>query len=74
MPDGAALEEQLQKWIDAVPPERRANAAVTAARLSACRRCPWLDGGLCGKCGCYVELRAVKSNQFCPDVPPRWLE
>lgn len=74
VPGGEALAERLRAWIAAVPPEQRADEAAVRARLGACRRCPWLDGGLCGQCGCYVELRATKRNQFCPDVPPRWRE
>ena len=66
------LAAKMKAWVDAIPPEDRAPDAAVQARLEACRRCPWLNGGLCGQCGCYVELRAAKARRRCPDVPPRW--
>ncbi|MBR1822440.1 MAG: hypothetical protein IJ769_12585 [Clostridia bacterium] len=61
-----------QAWIDALPPERRADDATFRARLAACRDCEHLASGTCGLCGCYVEYRASQKARRCPDVPARW--
>lgn len=72
IPGGEELARQMEAWINAIPPERRADGSAAAERLAACRGCPHLADGLCGLCGCYVELRVAKREQRCPDVPPRW--
>lgn len=42
------------------------------ARLTVCRACDHLTDGMCALCGCFVEVRAVKRSQNCPDLPHRW--
>lgn len=42
------------------------------SRLSVCKSCEHLADGMCALCGCFVEVRAIKSNQICPDLPRRW--
>lgn len=69
---GESLDALLLEWIDAIPEAQRADGDVYAARLSACRECPWLSGGTCGLCGCYAAYRAAKRAQRCPDLPARW--
>ncbi|MBE5807140.1 MAG: hypothetical protein E7317_02245 [Clostridiales bacterium] len=70
VPDGAALRAQIDAWIAALPAEQRADEAEAARRLGICRECRWLRDGTCGLCGCYVELRAAKRAQRCPEG--RW--
>lgn len=36
-------------------------------RLSYCKNCDYLISGMCRKCGCYVEIRAVLKDKSCPD-------
>ncbi len=72
VPGAEALATLNRQWIEALPPERRADAATYAARLSACRACEHLSAGTCALCGCYVEYRAAQSRQRCPDVPHKW--
>lgn len=36
-------------------------------RLSYCKKCEFLIAGMCRKCGCYVEIRAVIKNKSCPN-------
>ena len=31
-----------------------------------CKECKYLNEGLCGACGCFVELRAVIAVNRCP--------
>ncbi len=35
-------------------------------RLSVCRDCDRLLDATCLKCGCYVEIRALKVDVHCP--------
>lgn len=36
-------------------------------RLSLCKECEFLISGMCRKCGCYVEIRALLKNKNCAD-------
>ena len=63
---------KIRESVAALPAWDRAEAQVMQARLEACRMCPHLDQGTCGRCGCYVELRAALKQGRCPDVPGRW--
>lgn len=36
-------------------------------RLSFCKNCDNLISGMCLKCGCYAEIRAILKNKSCPD-------
>ena len=71
-PGAEALAALNRQWIEALPEERRADAALYRARLEACRCCGHLAAGTCALCGCYVEYRAAQRRQRCPDVPGRW--
>ena len=70
--DGKKLFELIQEYIAAIPEEERAGEKTYAERLAACRECDWLASGMCRQCGCYVEARAAKRRQRCPDVEPKW--
>ena len=35
-------------------------------RLSVCKECNNLLDATCLKCGCYVEIRAIKKDAHCP--------
>lgn len=72
MPSEKELHEIIRDRIAAMPEEQRAEEATVDARLMVCRDCDHLMSGTCALCGCYVELRAAKKSQRCPDVPGRW--
>lgn len=40
---------------------------VYKSRLNECRQCDNLISGMCLKCGCYAEVRAVLKDKSCPD-------
>lgn len=63
----------LKAYIAAYPPEKRVADSVYKARLEQCRSCEHLYQGMCRKCGCFVELRALKPHMDCPAVPPKWM-
>ena len=72
MPGEKALAALIRERIELLPEEERAGAEVVAARLAVCKGCDRLVSGTCALCGCYVELRAAKGKQRCPEVPAKW--
>ena len=64
--------QTIAELIALLPEEKRTPAAEYAARLESCRVCEALNAGTCGRCGCYVELRAAKAWMNCPHIQPRW--
>lgn len=71
-PDEAELAEIIRERIETLPEEERTPDREYAFRLSKCRTCSHLQRGTCAMCGCYVEIRAARKNQRCPDVPVKW--
>ena len=59
-------------WIDALKAHERASDQIRAARLADCEQCEYLEQATCALCGCYVDYRAARRMQYCPDLPPRW--
>ncbi len=60
------------EYISSLDESVKCSGAEYAARLTVCRSCEHLSEGMCALCGCFVEVRAVKKNQNCPDLPHRW--
>lgn len=71
--EAAALDAlaDIQGRLDKLSPEERADEALYNQRLEACRECDHLIGGVCMKCGCYVEFRAGFKKMKCPNVGGR---
>lgn len=44
-------------YIDRIEEDSKADKAVYEDRLAVCKECKYLNEGLCGACGCFVELR-----------------
>lgn len=66
------LSELIAERILLIPPDKRADDILYKRRLELCGGCDFLNNATCGKCGCYAELRAAKSDMHCPDVPSKW--
>lgn len=56
----------------AMPRRVRTPDAEYAARLEHCRTCPSLNAGTCMQCGCYVEMRAARTDMHCPLDKAPW--
>ena len=67
--DKNAYMENLYAYIDRIEEDSKADKAVYEDRLAVCKECKYLNEGLCGACGCFVELRAVQKVRKCPDLP-----
>lgn len=62
----------LIQYVNNYPVEKRADDEVYNKRLSICRQCDRLSQGMCSICGCYVQLRAVKKDMYCPHDDKKW--
>ncbi len=57
----------VKDYIDTIDNSLKVNDDLYLKRLSFCKECDNLISGMCLKCGCYVEIRAVFRNKSCPD-------
>lgn len=63
---------KLQDYIANIPQEDKVSDAEYEKRLMLCDSCSEMRDGLCGQCGCYVAVRAVRKTGYCPHVRARW--
>lgn len=59
--------EKIKKLIELMPETEKAENDEYLRRLTLCKICEKLSSGTCIACGCYVELRAIKKKNHCPD-------
>lgn len=59
-------------YIDNLDDSLKVKKEEYAKRLALCRKCDYLIAGMCLKCGCYVEIRAVLKDKSCPDAENNW--
>lgn len=57
----------IQKRMQRIPEKEKTPQEIYQARLTACRQCDFLLGGICMKCGCYPEFRAAFRKNRCPN-------
>lgn len=68
----SAEYNDVQTFISVLSDEQKVSNEVYTARLEVCRHCSSLEEGTCMKCGCYVEMRAIKKRLSCPDEDDKW--
>ena len=66
------ISRAIAARISAIPEEQRVSEDEYDRRLSICKSCDMLVSGTCGKCGCYVELRAARAANRCPHEKKYW--
>ena len=66
------ISRAITARIASIPEEQRVSAEEYGRRLQICRGCDMLVNGTCGKCGCYVELRAARAANGCPHEKELW--
>jgi len=59
--------QTVLEYISALDPELKASDEEYSSRLKVCAGCDKLSFGTCESCGCFVELRAAKKKQSCPN-------
>ncbi|MGN0552809.1 MAG: DUF6171 family protein [Oscillospiraceae bacterium] len=70
--DRNGIYKDISELIAALPSERRTDETEYRRRLKICGECDFLGEGTCGKCGCFVELRAAKKDMHCPSEEHLW--
>lgn len=63
--------ETVRDYISNLSDDLKIGEEVYRNRLSRCKKCDNLISGMCLKCGCYVEIRAVLRDKQCPDYDNR---
>ena len=72
MADEKQIMDAIRERIALMGEEEKAPEGTVRDRLEQCRQCDHLASGMCGLCGCYVELRVAKRHMRCPDIPKKW--
>lgn len=70
--DRAEEYEKVMEYIANMDREIKADTEEYEKRLALCRECDSLYQGICGKCGCFVEVRAMRKDGRCPHEEPHW--
>jgi hypothetical protein len=63
--DKGAYMDNLYSYIKRLDEDIKTDKALYEERLSVCKGCNYLSDGMCGACGCFVELRAAIKNNSC---------
>lgn len=64
--------ETLLEYIKNYPEEKRVDGKTYESRLAICKNCRHLQNATCRKCGCFVQLRALKPKMECPSEEHYW--
>lgn len=64
----ADVYKTVKDFIENLDSELKVDESEYKERLSFCKNCDYLLSGMCLKCGCYVEIRAVLKEKSCPDT------
>ncbi len=65
-------KKTIEELIQTMPEDKKADATLYRSRLDICKSCDDLNNGMCTRCGCYVELRALQKVRKCPHETPKW--
>ena len=64
--DQAKEFQNIRDYINNLDVDIKSPDVLYEERLSICKECDMLLAGMCRKCGCYVELRAAVTKNYCP--------
>lgn len=70
--DLTGVYASVREMVAALPEWRKTSEAEYNRRLGICKSCDFLGEGTCEKCGCYVDLRAARSEMHCPHENHFW--
>lgn len=70
--DQAVFFQNMYEYIRLLPEEDKVSSEEYERRLAICQTCNKLWNGMCGMCGCFVEMRAAMRIRSCPGIPDRW--
>lgn len=58
--------KNVQILIEGMDEDIKTEKTLYEERLFICGTCNYLREGICGACGCFVELRAAVASRKCP--------
>ncbi len=64
--------KNVYEYIKSLDEEIKTPDGEYERRLGICKECDKLINGMCAVCGCFVEVRAAKKINYCPDVNRKW--
>lgn len=70
--DEGELFRTMQEYIARIDEDIKTPKEEYEERLRICTECGSLRSGMCGVCGCYVEMRAAVKKNYCPAVHKKW--
>lgn len=70
--DSKLFTETIAEYISAMPAYTKVSDDEYNRRLDICLNCDMLTDGICGECGCFVEVRAAKKSKSCPHCEHKW--
>lgn len=70
--DEAQYHRTVAQFREKMNPRVRTPDAQYEARLELCRACEQLQNGTCMRCGCLVEMRAMRLDMHCPPPKKCW--
>lgn len=62
----------IQQYVDNIDEDIKTQQKEYETRLNQCKQCDNLLNGMCRICGCFVEMRAAVTRNYCPDVDKKW--
>lgn len=63
--------ESVQSYLDNLSDDLKVSDDEYNKRIDCCKSCDNLISGMCLKCGCYVEIRAMLKDKKCADFDNR---
>ena len=60
-----ASYKTVSDYIDNLDDSLKVDEKQYKLRLEKCKNCDYLISGMCLKCGCYVEIRALLKDKHC---------
>ena len=64
--------ESVSEYISLLTDDIKTPDEEYQRRLSLCKECEKLVNGLCAVCGCFVEMRAAGTKNYCPHTKKYW--
>lgn len=64
--------KSIYSYIESIPDEIKTDSKEYTRRLKLCQKCDNLINGMCKVCGCFIEVRAAKKHNYCPNIKKAW--
>lgn len=62
----------MKEYIESIDDYIKTDKEEYEKRLKLCKECDCLVNGMCRICGCFVEMRAAVTKNYCPNKNRYW--